>query len=150
MWAFAAGHQEILPIGLLTPAAKKQFDNRISHAAPVASDRSELYATLLDAYKEMRKGYDPTRPNLIVVLTDGGDSDPGGLRREKFSQDVQKLADPTKPVRIVLIGINVDSGDAADLDAIAKIVGGAFFPLTSPEQIQTIFLKALLQVGSSG
>ena len=97
----------------------------------------------------MRDGYDPTRPNLIVVLTDGGDSDQSPLRLEQFNQDMQKLADPTKPIRVVLIGISVDSADATNLQAIADIVGGGFFPLTSPEQIQTIFLKALLRVGAA-
>jgi len=48
---------------------------------------------------------------------------------------------------VILIGIDVTPTDAADLDAIAKAAGGGYFPLTSPEQIQTIFLKALLRVG---
>ena len=48
---------------------------------------------------------------------------------------------------MVLIGIGASAADAADLQEIAAIVGGGFFPLTSPEQIQTIFLKALLRVG---
>jgi hypothetical protein len=95
----------------------------------------------------MKEGYDATRPNIIVVLTDGGDSQPGGLRRETFAQEIQKLADPTKPIRMVIIGIGVGPADADDLQSIAEIVGGGFFPLTSPEQIQIIFLKALLRLG---
>ena len=49
----------------------------------------------------------------------------------------------------MLIGISVGPADAANLQPIAEIVGGGFFPLTSPEQIQTIFLKALLRVGAA-
>jgi Mg-chelatase subunit ChlD len=147
MWAFSRGHQEVLPIETLTPESRRLLDQRLAGAGPTADPRSELYATLLAAYRLMRQGYDPSRPNIIVVLTDGGDSEPGGLRREKFAQELQKLADPTRPVRVVLIGIGVGPTDAADLQAIAELMGGGYFPLTSPEQIQGIFLKALLRIG---
>src|SRR5258705_10197515 len=116
-------------------------------ARPVTSNKSELYGTLLAAYKAMKDGYDASRPNIIIALTDGGDSDTSDLPREQFKQDVQRMADPTKPIRVVLIGVNVAAADAANLQAIADIVGGGFFALNSPEQIQTISLKALLRVG---
>jgi Mg-chelatase subunit ChlD len=97
----------------------------------------------------MRDGYDPTRPNIIVVLTDGGDSNAGGVRFERFRQDLQRLAEATRPIRVVLIGIGVGTADAADLRKIAEVLGGGFFPLQSPEEIQTIFLRALLRVGAA-
>lgn len=149
MWAFGAQHQEVLPINDLTPQSRSEFDQRVATARPSAVDRSELYAALLDAYKLMKDGYDVSRPNIIVVLTDGGDSDGSAMRRELFKQELQKLADPTRPIRVVLIGIGVGEADAANLKQIADIVGGGFFPLTSPDQIQTIFLKALLRVGAA-
>jgi len=147
MWAFASRHQEVLPIERLTADSRETLDERMAGARPSPDPRSELYTTLLDAYRLMKKGYDPTRPNIIVVLTDGGDSQPGGLRLETFKQGIEKLADPTRPIRVVLIGIGAGSADAADLQAIADIMGGGFFPMTSPEQIQIIFLKALLRIG---
>jgi len=146
MWAFGAGHQEVLPIEELNADHKAQFNQRLGAAAPSASDQSSLYATLLDAYRAMKDQYDTSRPNLIVVLTDGSDSDTSDLAREKFSQQVQMLSDPTRPVRVVIIGIAVGPADAESLQRIADIMGGGFFPLTSPDQIQTIFLKALLEV----
>lgn len=149
MWAFGAQYQEVLPIDDLTEERRQEFNQRMAAARPTASDRSELYDTLLAAYQFMLEGYDKTRPNIIVVLTDGGDSSADPLRLEEFNQELQKLADPTRPIRVVLIGIDVNESDAANLQAIANIVGGGFFPLTSPEQIQTIFLKALLRVGAA-
>jgi hypothetical protein len=147
MWAFAAAHQEVLPIEELTADHKAQFNLRLGGATPSTSDQSGLYTTLLGAYRTMKDGYDRTRPNLIVVLTDGSDSDPSDLARERFSQQIQILSDPTRPVRVVIIGIAVGPADAESLQRIADIMGGGFFPLTSPDQIQTIFLRALLQVG---
>jgi Ca-activated chloride channel family protein len=149
MWAFANTTIQVLPIDELTPENRANFDQRMAGARPIGTNRAELYQALLAAYKVMKDGYDAARPNIIVVLTDGGDSDLSPLRKEQFKQDLQRLADPTKPIRIVLIGINVSQTDAANLQAIAEIVGGGFFPLTSPEQIQTIFLKALLRVGAA-
>jgi hypothetical protein len=147
MWAFASAHREVVPIERLTAESRAQLGQRMASARPSPDPRAELYKTLVDAYRVMKEGYDATRPNIIVVLTDGGDSQPGGLRRETFQQEIQKLADPTKPIRMVIIGIGVGPADADDLQAIADIVGGGFFPLTSPEEIQIIFLKALLRIG---
>jgi hypothetical protein len=141
--------REVRAIGDLTPQRRAEMDQRLANLRLSGSNRAELYETVLAAYRAMLDGYDPNRPNIVVILTDGGDSQPGGLRLEKFSQDLQKLADPTRPIRVVLIGIGVSARDAGDLEAIANVVGGTFFPLTSPEQIQTIFLKALLRVGAA-
>jgi Ca-activated chloride channel family protein len=149
MWAFGSQYQEIMPIEELTPDRRTEMDQKLAGARPSASDTSALYATLLAAYKSMKDGYDVTRPNIIIALTDGSDSDTADVRREQFKQDLQKLADPTKPIRVVLIGIAVAEPAASSLQAIADIVGGGYFALTSPEQIQTIFLKALLRVGAA-
>jgi hypothetical protein len=148
MWTFAAGHKEIVPISTLSADQKADIGRGLVGARPTASDQDDLYATLLAAYKVVKDGYDPARPNLIIVLTDGGDSDTSALAQAQFNQSVQKLADSTRPIRVVLIGIGADQPNAANLETIAGIVGGGYFTLTSPEQIQTIFLKALLQVSN--
>ena len=148
MWAFSARHQEVMPIAALSAESTAEFNQRMAAAVPGPTNDSPLYDTLTAAYREMREGYDPTRPNIIVVLTDGGDSNAGGVRFERFRQDLQRLAETTRPIRVVLIGIGVGTADAADLRRIAEVLGGGFFPLKSPEEIQTIFLRALLRVGS--
>lgn len=148
LWAFAAAHQEVLPIGGLTAERRAELQSRMAEAGPTGGNEAQLYQTLLDAYKAMLNGYAPGRPNLIVVLTDGADSDTSVLRREQFKQDVQRLADPTRPIRVVLIGIGASGADASALQEIAAVVGGGYFPLTAPDQIQAIFLNALLRIGT--
>jgi hypothetical protein len=148
LWAFAATHQEVLPIGALTAARKAELQARMAGAGPTGGNQAQLYQTLLDAYRTMLDGYAPGRPNLIVVLTDGADSDTSVLRREQFKQDIQRLADPTRPIRVVLIGIGAGPADASALQEIAAVVGGGYFPLTAPDQIQAIFLNALLRIGT--
>jgi hypothetical protein len=149
MWAFSARHQEVMPIADLSAERTAEFNQRMAQAVPGPTNASPLYDTLTAAYRAMRDGYDPTRPNIIVVLTDGGDSNAGGVRFERFKQDLQRLAEATRPIRVVLIGIGVGTADAADLRKIAEVLGGGFFPLQSPEEIQTIFLRALLRVGAA-
>jgi Ca-activated chloride channel homolog len=147
LWTFATAHQDVLPIADLTPQRKALIEAGLTQVRPSSVSRSELYDTLLAAYQSMQQGYDPTRPNIIVVFTDSGDSDSSALRRERFVQDLQRLADATKPIWVILIGVDVGPADSADLQAIADAVGGGFFPLTSPEQIQAIFIRALLRIG---
>src|SRR6185295_9720355 len=103
-------------------------------AQPEATNSASLYDAMRDAYKEMQDGFDPLRPNIIIVLTDGGDSRAGGARLQQFQIDLQRLADATKPIRVILIGIDVPKGSASetDLNAIAKATGGGYFPLKSP------------------
>ncbi len=149
MWTFGAGHHDVVPVGLLTGAHRADLEQRIAAAAPGPSDRSDLYAAVGDAYMTMLAGYDPGRPNFIIVLTDGGDSAAGGARLAEFSARIEKLSDPTKPVRIIVIGINVTEPAAVDLEAVTDVVGGGFFPLTDPAQVDTAFLKALLEVGEA-
>lgn len=147
LWTFAERHEQVFPIDTLTPARREIFNQRMASVRPVGTNRCELYATLLEAYEEMLRGYDAARPNLIVVFADGADSDSSQLGRQRFRQEIQKLADPTKPIRVIIIGVDVSPTDAAVLQEIAQIVGGGFFELKTPEQIQTIFLKALLRLG---
>ncbi len=149
MWTFGAGHQEVLPIDSLTAQRRVALDQRIAAAAPTTSDQANLYGAVADAYTAMSTGYDNTRPNLIFVFTDGGDSDPSDQHKKQFTQAIEQAADPTQPIRIVIIGIDASPPAATDLQGVADTVGGGFFALTSPNQVQTIFLKALLDVGEA-
>ena len=54
-----------------------------------------------------------------------------------------------RKARIAIIGIDVSPAGAVDLQQIVDLVGGGYFPLTDPNQIQTVVLKALLAVGEA-
>jgi hypothetical protein len=58
-------------------------------------------------------------------------------------RDLEVLADVTRPVRVILLGMGPDV-DRAALEAIAKTTGGAAFPVTNAEDMEPIFLAALL------
>jgi Mg-chelatase subunit ChlD len=145
LWTFAATEENVLPIDDLSGDQRTDFGQRLGSLAVTGGDQSSLYAALLAGYRALKDGYDPGRPNLMIVLTDGGDSDPSDLALAQFDRSVQILADPTKPIRIVLVGIGASSQDATRLQAIAHVVGGGYAPLSTPAQIRTILLNALLQ-----
>ncbi len=148
MWTFNTGHKELVASDRLSASHKRLFAERAAKTNQARSDRSDLYDTLLDAYQRVRDGYDPSRLNLVVAFTDGGDSSPSEVRRAKFLQDLQRLADPTRPIRMILIGIDTDEAGGRELQQIADAAGGGYFPLTNPADIQMIFLKALLRIGA--
>jgi Mg-chelatase subunit ChlD len=127
---------------------RAELDDHLSHLSVSGTNQAGLYAALLAGYQAMKDGYDPGRPNVMIVLTDGGDSDPGDRAVAEFDRTVQILAEPTKPIRVVLVGIGADPTGAANLQAIAHVVGGGYAPLPNPAQIQPILLTALLQARS--
>jgi Mg-chelatase subunit ChlD len=149
MWTFAGSHQEILPIAPLTEARRATIQQKIAAATPTASDQVDLYGAVADAYENLQSAYDPTRPDFLIVLTDGGDSSAGGQRLKDFTTRIEQLADPTEPIRIIIIGIDADQSATAELTQIAHLVGGGYFSLTDPSEIQTIFFKSLLAVGEA-
>ena len=149
LWTFAATTQKLLPIDDLSGDQRTDFDAQLGSLAVTAGDQASLYAALLAGYQAMKDGYDPGRPNLMIVLTDGGDSDGGDRALAQFGAAVQILADSTKPIRVVLVGIGANAQDAARLESIAHLVGGGYVALSSPAQIQAILLTALLQVRPS-
>jgi hypothetical protein len=149
MWTFGASHQQILPIQQLTDARRTAIEHSVAAAVPGPSDQTDLYGAVADGYESLQSTYDPTRPDFLIVFTDGGDSAPGGQRLQDFTHRIEQVADPTEPIRIILIGIDVSDSAAAGLRQIAGLVGGGYFGLSDPAQIQTIFLRALLAVGEA-
>ncbi|MFC7245480.1 VWA domain-containing protein [Catellatospora aurea] len=142
LWAFAGpGHQPLVPLGELTKSQRNKLNGAVNQASPAPTDVCPLYKSIIDGYRELLKGYDPSRSNTLVVFTDSRDN--SGMSLRAVQKELEKLADVTKPVRVVLLGLGPDV-KLADLQAVADTTGGVAFQVTDPSQMQTIFLKALL------
>jgi hypothetical protein len=146
LWAFASGHQELAPVATLDSAQRARLTTALDGKGVAASDECGLYEAVLAAYKILRDGYRAGRSNTVVVFTDGRNSKPG-LSLDDFETQLELATDPTRPVRVVLLGIGPDV-DQNELNAIAQRTGGRAFSVQDPEQIGTIFLQALLRPGS--
>lgn len=101
-----------------------------------------LYDTLLAAYKEVQRDWEPGKVNSVVLFTDGQNDDDNGISRAQLIQQLRKIKDPEQPVRAIVIGIGTEV-NKAELDAIAHEADGAAFVATDPTKIGEIFLQAI-------
>jgi hypothetical protein len=131
-----------VPIGPLA-AQRTQLLAKIGGIQPVPRGDTGLYDTILAAYQEVKKDWDPGRINSIVMMTDGDNDDPsGGVSHEQLLAQLKQLADPKKPIQLIIIGIG-PSVNAAPLEQITKTTGGGVFIAEDPAKIGEIFLKAI-------
>ncbi len=146
LWAFVGkGHSNLVPLDTIGPAGSPQRSKlvtAVTQASPIAGvDACPLYQSIIAGYREMLNGYDPELSNTLVIFTDGRDTT--GMDIRQMQLDLEGLADVTRPIRVVLLGIGPDV-KMEELNAIAETTGGAAFQVNSPEQMQLIFLTALL------
>ncbi len=101
-----------------------------------------LYDTTWAAYQKMQKEFDPEFVNSVVILTDGENDDPqGGLSLDQLLAKI-KASPQDRPVRIVTIGMG--EADPRALQAISKATGGTSWIANTPNDIQRVFVEALL------
>ena len=135
------GHTNLVPLDTIGPAGSPQRNKlvgAVTQANPIAGvDACPLYQSIIAGYQEMLNGYDPALSNTLVVFTDGRDTT--GMDIRQVQRELELLADVTRPIRVVLLGIGPDI-KLDELQAIAKTTGGAAFQVNSPEQMQLIFL----------
>ena len=143
LWAFAGpGHQELAGLAPLNkPGHRDTLRARMNAAAPAPTDSTPLYQSIRAGYQELLKNYKPELRNTLVLFTDGRDNTGASLRQ--VQRDLEVLADVTRHIRVVLLGIGPDV-DMQELKAIADTTGGAAFQVSNPDEMQLIFLQALL------
>jgi hypothetical protein len=145
LWAFAGpGNRNLVPLNDVGPPNSNQramLATAMNQAAPLPTDICPLYQSIVDGYKTLLNGYNYQMRNTLVVFTDGQDS--SGQELRAVQRQLELLADVTRPVRVVLLGIGPDI-DLAQLKGIADTTGGAAFQVNSPDEMQAIFLMALL------
>lgn len=134
---------EGVPIALLDDEHKLRIQQALQTIQPVPHNESAMFETLLAAYEEMKDGWDETRSNTLVMWTDSGSTKQGGLTLEETLRELERLADITRPVRVILLGLGPDA-DMEQLEALAEATGGAAFQVNNPNDIGLIFLRALL------
>jgi hypothetical protein len=101
-----------------------------------------LYDTVLAAYKEVQKEWEPGKVNSVVLFTDGKNDDKSGLSQAALLNQLKKIRDPEQPVQVIIIGIGADVS-RAELKSITDVTGGAPFVTADPTKIGEIFLQAI-------
>lgn len=150
VWGFAAGlpgdkdYREMVPMGVLGPAQRNRINATIATNQPVPIPTRGLYESILAAYKAVHDGWEDGKSNTVLVFTAGGNTKPDGLSLDDVNLELERLTDPTKPIRVVLLGFGPDV-NLDELNSIAKTTGGKAFKVERPEDIGSVFLQALLR-----
>jgi Ca-activated chloride channel homolog len=152
-WVFAtdlsAGRdwREDVPIGptnakLPNGLTRRQAMVQALGAMQATNQDTGLYDTTLAAFRAVKRSYAPGRLNIVVLLTDGINDDPGGgitkqelLSRLKAEQGNQKVA-------IVTIAFGANA-DATSLRQISQATGGIPYVVRDPRQIVQVFTEVI-------
>ncbi|MEV6598326.1 VWA domain-containing protein [Actinoplanes sp. NPDC051346] len=147
-WVFSTNmdgdkpYKEIVPITPLT-SGRAKLQASVSSITPKDGGNTGLYDTALAAYKSVQQGWVPGRVNTVLLFTDGKNENADGISRATLISELKKLNDPTKPVRMVIVGIGTGV-DAGELEAItAATSAGGVFIAPDPAKISDIFLEAI-------
>jgi Ca-activated chloride channel homolog len=147
LWIFSTkldgnkDYRELVPLGPLT-AQRDRLGTALGGIKAVRGGGTGLHDTILAAYKNVQAGWDPGRGNSVVVITDGKDEDPGGLSQAQLIAELKRVADPKRPIQVILIGIGAEVTEPV-LRPISDVTGGASYVARDPSKIGEIFLKAL-------
>ena len=148
LWAFSTEldgkkpYKQIVPIQPMT-VARPLLQAAIARVVPKPGGKTGLYDTVLAAYQAVQNGWEAGRVNSVILFTDGQNENPDGITQATLIARLKKLNDPTRPVRLVIIGIG-DEVDRTELENIAKATpAGGVFIAEDPAKIGEIFLQAI-------
>ncbi|MCL7423606.1 substrate-binding domain-containing protein [Streptomyces sp. YS415] len=137
-------YRELVPVGPYDQARSKQLSDNFR--ALEAEGATGLYDTLDAATKAMRKDYDPSAINAIVLLTDGRNEDRGSLTEEEL---LGRIGDTSKPlVRVFTIAYGSEADDRdregrSVLQRIADAGGGQAYEAHDVETIEKVITSVI-------
>jgi Mg-chelatase subunit ChlD len=147
LWTFSLTPTELVPLGPLGG-----FDNRVpqrlalQQAGATLPGRvgggTALYDTALAGFEALKDGFDPTKVNAEVLITDGRNDRPGGLSLTDLLNRLRNEYDPTRPVEIIGIGLGPDA-DMTVLNQIASATGGKAYQALDGAAFRAVFFDAL-------
>ncbi|MRG60958.1 VWA domain-containing protein [Agromyces sp. CFH 90414] len=151
VWVFSTArngdldYEDLAPIAPLVDQAHTQQIHGIIGSLPARlGGATGLYDTTLAAVKRVRETYDPEKVNSVLLITDGKNEDENGIALEQLLAELQKMADPAKPVPVIMIGFGPDT-DLAAMQQIAAVTGGAAYSASKPEDLGLVLVDALTQ-----
>jgi Ca-activated chloride channel homolog len=101
-----------------------------------------LYDTTLAAFRAVKRSYAPDRINIVVLLTDGINDDPGGgISKEELLRQL-KAGQGNQKVGIITIAFGANA-DVASLRQISQATGGIPYVVRDPRQIIKVFTEVI-------
>ena len=148
LWTFAArldgdrDYRQVMPVTPIPQLVQGPTAQVLRSIRAVPGGRTGLYDSILALYEQAQLSWAPGRLNVVVVITDGHNDDPGGISAADLLTRLRAEADPLRPVTLVGVTIGPD-GDTAELGQIARATGGRSFVVTDPSRVDTVFSAAL-------
>jgi Ca-activated chloride channel family protein len=103
-----------------------------------------LYSTALAAFNDVSAHYNPSAVNVVVLLTDGSNVDPGTtLSLKKLLATLGSRYNPRKPVRIVTIAFGHDA-DVSALRKISAATHGQSYRVEDAAEIQAVIVQSVI------
>jgi hypothetical protein len=133
--------RQLVPIGPMS-AQRGILESKLIEIVPKQGGGTGLYDTMLAAYQAVQEDWEAGRINSVVLFTDGQNEDRNGISQENILAQLAKLADPERPVQVVIVGIG-DGVSKAELESITNVTGGGVFVTEDPAKIGEIFLQAI-------
>ncbi|HVB45225.1 MAG TPA: substrate-binding domain-containing protein [Streptosporangiaceae bacterium] len=127
-------------LGVLT--RRDQLQNVAVKLTPTGGPTVALYGSILDAYKYMRKTYQPKYFNTVVVLASGLETAPGDITAPALIRKLTAMANPDRRIAIIIIVFG-SPPNFPDLQRIADATGGQAYEITSADQVGKVFYQAL-------
>ncbi|PWU50723.1 VWA domain-containing protein [Micromonospora globispora] len=147
LWTFSTDLQgsqdwrQLLPIDPLS-SNRGKLRQTLAGIKPKDNGDTGLYDTVLAAYKEVQREWEPDKVNSVVLFTDGTNDNASGITHAQLLAQLNKIKDPEQPVRVIIIGIGTDV-NKTELESIAKQADGAVLVATDPTKIGEVFLQAI-------
>ncbi|MEU7475178.1 substrate-binding domain-containing protein [Lentzea sp. NPDC042327] len=155
LWAFSTDKKppqdwiELVPVGPLGEplqgvARRKRLEAGASQLNGLVGGGTALNDTTLAAFRHVLAGYDPSKVNSVVLMTDGRNDDISSISTASLIETLKRESDPARPVPIIMVGL----GQEADMDAlraIAAATGGKAYQAPNPEDIRGVLLDAVSQ-----
>ncbi|MFH8570298.1 substrate-binding and VWA domain-containing protein [Streptomyces sp. NPDC017993] len=128
---------------------RDELTDAFSSLAPVPDGAAGLYDTTLAAYEQATKRYVNGKLNAVVIVTDGADDDLNSIGLDQLVDELQKAADPARPVPLIALAIGPEADQSA-LDRMVAPTGGSAHRVSDPSQIHEVILKAITKAGAAG
>ncbi len=150
LWRFSANltpstdYEQVAPLTPLTPQSRSRLRAVLGSLDVDPDGGTGLYSSTLAAVRYVRAGYDASRVNSVIVLSDGKDEDATAhaISLHTLLKALRTDNDPERPVRVITIAYGPDS-DTAALRTISEATGGTLYTVEDPRDLPMIFREAI-------
>ena len=147
LWTFSLTSTELVPLGPLggkiNGVPQRLALQKAGASLPSrVGGSTALYDTALAGFETLESGFDATKVNAEVLITDGRNDRAGGLSLAGLLTRLRTEYDPTRPVEIIGIGLGPDA-DMSDLNQIATVTGGKAYQALDGAAFRAVLFDAL-------